>query len=176
MPIYTKTGDDGTTSLYGGVRVLKSNVQVEAYGAVDEATSSLGPILAQRIEKDDREALTTIQTRLYDIMAFLCGSPVKSIDGIELATIKLEKIIDAKERKLTPLRRFILPQGTLTSAFCHVARTTVRRSERRLVACIDSTKLERRGFSNVLIYINRLSDYLFVLGRWYNRKKGDILT
>ena len=176
MPIYTKTGDDGTTGLYGGKRVLKSNTQVEAYGAVDEATSSLGPILAQSIEKNDREVLTAIQKNLYGVMAFLCGAPTTSIDRLNEATIELEKIIDAKEKKLVPLKRFILPQGTSTSSFCHVARSTVRRSERRLVECIGASQLDTKGLEEVLAYINRLSDYLFVLGRWYNRKNGDILT
>ncbi len=176
MSIYTKTGDDGTTALYGGIRVLKSDPQVEAYGTIDEVSSSIGIIISQSISRVDSEELTSIQKDLYGVMAFLCGAPISVIHGLLTSTQTLEENIDKMEKKLTPLHRFILPQGTSMACFCHMSRCIVRRAERQLVKLAKVSSLDQDGLQTVLQFINRLSDYLFVLSRWYNRSKGDILT
>ncbi|OGK15211.1 ATP:cob(I)alamin adenosyltransferase [Candidatus Roizmanbacteria bacterium RIFCSPHIGHO2_01_FULL_39_12b] len=176
MPVYTRTGDDGTTSLFGGKRLLKNNAQVKAYGAVDEVTSFLGLVLLQNIDSKDRLLLTSIQKNLYNVMGFLSGAGNKLIRDLSKATVYLEEEIDRKEKVLPKLNRFILPQGTPLCVFCHIARTTTRRCERQLVEFFKLNVLEKNSVLNVIAYINRLSDYLFVLSRWYNREQGDMLT
>lgn len=154
MNIYTKTGDDGTTALYGGKRLLKSEAIVEAYGTLDELTSYVGVVLEQ--SPDHARFLTHIQKNLYTIMATVSGAQ-QPLEFLVDETKRLENEIDIQTKKLPGLRRFILPQGTLESAHVHVARTVCRRAERRLVAIKTDSKICQ--------YINRLSDYLFTLAR-----------
>lgn len=174
VKIYTKTGDRGETALFGGKRIPKSNLQVEAYGNVDELTSFIGLLMAHLPVGNDE--YTAIQRDLYEIMAMLAGA-ASSKHNLEERTVHLETMIDAIESKLPPLRRFILPQGGVVASLLHVVRTVTRRAERSVVRLRDegghtvaSTNLE-----NVLRYLNRLSDLMFVAARMHS-EKADVLT
>jgi len=162
MKIYTKTGDNGTTALFGGKRVLKSDPQVNAYGCIDELTSFLGLLIEKIILSSDKEFLTDVQKDLYTIMSLLSGGTVKN-NSLEKNVIEIEKRIDEIESKLPKLTRFILPQGSEASALAHIARAVCRRAEREIVAI--KTDLV------VVKYLNRLSDFLFVLARFYSKKE-----
>lgn len=165
IKIYTKTGDSGKTSLFGGVRVLKSDVQVEAYGAIDELTSFVGLIVAHLQPSDTVAQLTLIQKDLYEIMAFLAGAktPFSTTDRVEA----LESLIDEVDARLPKLTRFILPQGGVVSSLFHVARTVCRRAEREVVKTLDSSSLDENRLAYSLRYLNRLSDLMFVMSRKY---------
>jgi len=154
MKIYTRTGDDGTTALFGGKRIAKDNPIVEAYGTIDELTSSLGIVIVYASEHG--ETLTRIQKNLYKIMASVSGAQT-SLDFLIDETTYLEDEIDRLTQTLPPLHRFVLPQGSSRTAHTHLARTICRRAERRLVAITSDLMIRT--------YINRLSDYLFTLGR-----------
>jgi cob(I)alamin adenosyltransferase len=175
LKIYTKTGDQGTTGLFGGGRVDKDHPRVEAYGDVDELNAALG--LARAIELMPRidEVLVPLQRDLFAIGALL-ATPDRDKMHEQLAKARvddariaeLERAIDDGERELEPLRAFILPGGTPKSAALHVARTVCRRAERRVVALRREVELPQL----VVIYLNRLSDLLFVLARVANRRAG----
>ncbi len=154
MKIYTRTGDDGTTALFGGKRIAKDNPIVEAYGTVDELTSYLGIVI--EFAPDHAQLLTRIQKNLYKIMASVSGAYIPLV-FLKDETILLEDEIDKLTKALPPLRQFVLPQGSMGAAYAHVARTVCRRAERRLVATASDHMM--------YIYINRLSDYLFTLAR-----------
>lgn len=168
MPIYTKTGDRGKTSLFGGRRVFKYDLQVEAYGAVDEATSSIGFAFESVKDTKIKELLTEVQMALYSVMAYLSGA---KLDDMKLDTkvLHLEKNIDFLEKKLPKLVRFILPQGSETTVRLHLARASVRTAERRIGEFIHHKKDKNDQDDDVLRYINRLSDLLFMLARNYSR-------
>ena len=155
--IYTKTGDKGETSLFGGTRIAKSDARVAAYGNIDELTSFLGLLIAHITDKEHKKYLTSIQKDLYIIMADLAGAPGK--DTLTEKITDMEKHIDHIESGLKPLTRFILPQGGVLSGYCHVARTVCRRAERSLVGISADTMC--------ISYLNRLSDYMFVLARHF---------
>ena len=172
MKIYTKTGDNGTTGLYGGTRVPKYNSRIEAYGTIDELNSFLGLLRDQEIPSQDREFLIQIQTDLFTVGAILATPTEKetlknkakslNIQHIDTTYIdKLENQIDKIETNLEPMTHFILPGGHPTVSYCHVSRSICRRAE-RLVNYLNS---EIPLNNNVLKYLNRLSDYLFVLAR-----------
>ena len=175
MNIYTRTGDRGQTGLFGGGRVAKDDPRVEAYGDVDELNAALG--LARAIELMPRvdEVLVPIQRDLFAIGALL-ATPDRDkmheqlakarVDGDRVA--QLEGAIDAGEAELEPLRAFVLPGGTPKAAALHVARTVCRRAERRVVALAHDVEIPEL----VVIYLNRLSDLLFVLARVANRRAG----
>jgi cob(I)alamin adenosyltransferase len=180
MKIYTGTGDRGKTSLFSGERVSKSDRQVAAYGDVDELSSLLG-VLAAGVEghPDLVAALREIQSDLFYIGAWLATTPGSSsaAELLEITPEKihgLEKAIDAMEADLDPLTEFILPGGHLTSALAHTARAVCRRAERRVVAVIDAfaDSGATSGCDRGLMYLNRLSDYLFVFARHCNRIAG----
>lgn len=160
MPIYTRSGDDGTTALFGDKRVLKSDLQIEAYGGLDELSAYLGLLISKAKNKDDKELLTFIQKDLYQIMGYLAGAKI-NLDYLAKEVIKFEKIIDTLESKLPKLTQFILPQGTELSVHAHVARTICRRAERSVVRYDNSLKI-------IIRYLNRLSDLLFTFARTYN--------
>src|SRR3989338_7671459 len=162
MPIYTKTGDRGKTSLFGGKRVLKYDLQIEAYGAIDEATSFIGFALESINDSKTQELLSNIQMTLYNIMAYLSGAKLDH-GKINSQVLSLEKNIDILEKKLPRLVRFILPQGSEVTARLHLARTSVRNAERRIGEFIHNKKEKKDEDNAVLCYINRLSDLLFVL-------------
>ncbi len=158
--IYTRTGDDGTTGLGDGNRVAKSSLRVEAYGTVDEANSTIGMVLACASVPDDiRHCLTEVQHDLFDLGGELCIPGHKAIE--QAFVLRLEQQLDAFNTVLPPLKDFILPGGGQAAAACHLARTIVRRAERCVCALGDAEEVR----SEVLQYLNRLSDLLFVIAR-----------
>ena len=178
--IYTKTGDDGTTSLGDMSRTSKNDPRLEAYATVDEANSAIGVVLALGGLKDDEiiELLVRIQNDLFDVGADLCTPIVDNPTTEPLRVLEsqidyLEKQIDKYNESLQPLRTFVLPSGTPASALMHVARTVVRRAERNTWHAIHSFG---GGVNPVTAkYLNRLSDLLFVLARTANKEIGDQL-
>ncbi len=175
MKIYTKTGDEGDTGLFGGGRVGKDDPRVEAYGAVDELNAMLG--LARSIEMMPRvdEVLVPVQRDLFAIGALLATPDlVKMREQLAKARVdatrieELERAIDAGESELEPLMAFILPGGTPKAAALHAARTVCRRAERRVVTLRRDVEIPQL----VVVYLNRLSDLLFVLARVANRRAG----
>jgi cob(I)alamin adenosyltransferase len=167
MKIYTKTGDHGITSLFGGKRVDKNSARIEAYGCVDELNSLIGTVVADGTPTDVLKKLIRIQAELF-VLGTDLASPqdVKvKIPRITKAYIRrLEKEIDAMEKQLPKLKNFILPGGGKVGAQLHFARTVARQAERRIV---DLSHIEKIN-QNCLIYINRLSDWLFVMARYVN--------
>jgi cob(I)alamin adenosyltransferase len=175
MKIYTRTGDEGATALFGGGRVGKDHPRVEAYGDVDELNAALG--LARSIEMMPRvdEVLVPVQRDLFAIGALLATPDRDRMrEQLNKARIdegrigELEAAIDSCERELEPLRSFIVPGGTPKAAALHVARTVCRRAERRVVTLASDTELPPL----VVIYLNRLSDLLFMLARVANKRAG----
>jgi cob(I)alamin adenosyltransferase len=169
MPkIYTRTGDAGETGLFGGGRVSKDDARVEAYGAVDEANSALGA-LAAHLDGDLAAVVRAIQRTLFDVGAELATPETGRVPALTVEPVMgLEDQIDQWEAELEPLRTFILPGGTAAAAACHLARSIVRRAERRTVTLSRATPVN----PELLKYLNRLSDTLFVLARVINRRAG----
>lgn len=165
MKIYTKTGDKGTTSLIGGTRVPKYALRIESYGTTDELNSYIGLIRDQEIDEVYKAQLIEIQDRIFTIGSTLAADPVKSKmklpDLLESDVTFLEEKIDEMNEVLPMMRSFILPGGHTTVSFCHLARVVCRRAE-RLVTHLQE---EEEVAAIVLQYLNRLSDYLFVLSR-----------
>ena len=176
--IYTKTGDDGFTTLGDGARVSKDDIRVAAFGAVDETNAMIG-MLRQNLlpENEDNRLLEHIQNDLFDLGADLCvpESPADTKTRLRLAEGQsrfLEKAIDFHNEKLKPLTSFILPGGSPAACWSHLARTTCRRAERDVVTLARQQEVNPEA----IIYLNRLSDLLFVLGRIYNNHgETDIL-
>lgn len=170
MKIYTCTGDDGTTGLIGGTRVKKYNLRLEAYGTVDELNSYIGVIRSMQSNQETETALENIQNKLFVIGANLATEEQDDLVRKQLPCQKqdivfLEKEIDRMTEVLPELRNFVLPGGSQAAAFCHVARTVCRRAERRIVELSEKNQID----GNLIKYINRLSDYLFVLSRKLNQ-------
>ena len=165
MKIYTKTGDKGQTSLVGGTRVSKTELRIEAYGTVDELNSYVGLVRDQAVNIDRKELLKEIQDRLFTIGSILASEPEqtkKRIPDLHESDIELlEKAMDEMDTHLEPMRFFILPGGHQAISFGHVARTVCRRAERVVLRL----SLESEVNDLVIRYLNRLSDYLFVLCR-----------
>ncbi|HEY9535585.1 MAG TPA: cob(I)yrinic acid a,c-diamide adenosyltransferase [Mucilaginibacter sp.] len=165
MKIYTKTGDKGFTSLIGGTRVPKHHLRIESYGTVDELNSYIGLIRDQDIARQDKDFLKEIQDRLFTIGSSLASDPEKSkmvIPDLHTEDIEaLEKEMDQINTQLPELKHFILPGGSSTISYCHIARCVCRRAERLIVHLAQESKVEDK----VIIYLNRLSDYLFTLAR-----------
>lgn len=172
MKIYTKTGDNGTTALYGGTRVPKHHIRIESYGTVDELNAHIGLIRDQDISSKHKELLNHIQDRLFTLGAILATDPEKAIlkSGKERLNIPkiteeninlLETSIDKMNESLPQMTHFILPGGHQSVSFCHIARTVCRRAERQTSFLNDNEPLNPL----VLKYLNRLSDFLFVLAR-----------
>jgi cob(I)alamin adenosyltransferase len=172
MKIYTRTGDEGETSLFDGTRVPKDDARVDAYGDVDELNAWLGLARSSLRETDLDEALTRIQRDLFAVGAELADPAQKIAARVTKADItdadveRLEELIDRLQEELEPLRRFILAGGAPAGAALHVARAVCRRAERRIVS------LQPRPGATLLRYINRLSDLLFVLARVVNKRAG----
>jgi len=164
--VYTRTGDKGTTGLIGGTRVKKYDVRLEAYGTVDELNSWIGLLHSQNIDKKQKEILVGIQQILFVIGSQLATDRSK-IDISNRAACKaedialLEKEMDQMSEELPELKNFILPGGSQTVSFCHIARTVCRRAERRAYELAEKEEVH----PNLLKYLNRLSDFLFVLAR-----------
>jgi cob(I)alamin adenosyltransferase len=169
MKIYTRTGDTGETSLFGGARVRKDDARIEAYGTVDELNSFLGVARASWPSSSFDGQFHAIQSDLFDIGAHLASPGTSRFGGPDAARIAaLEQSIDAMEAELTPLKTFILPGGCLAAAHLHVARTVCRRAERLVVALRDDDEATLASIT----YLNRLSDFLFVAARYANRQQG----
>jgi cob(I)alamin adenosyltransferase len=166
MRIYTKTGDDGTSGLIGGTRVEKYDLRLESYGTVDELNSWVGLLRSQPMDQATREFLLSIQNNLFVIGARLATDLSKTdlTDRLPFKTeeiIKLEKEMDRILDLLPPMEHFVLPGGSNAISYCHLARTVCRRAERRVCQLSKEMNIP----SELLKYLNRLSDYLFVLSR-----------
>ena len=171
MKIYTKTGDAGTTGLFGGKRLPKNHLRIEAYGTVDELNSYIGLVRDVATNDDIRNLLKSVQDRLFTIGSNLASDPDKNVITPDLTTTDievLEKAIDQMNEELPALRNFILPGGHTTVSFCHIARCVCRRAERLTVALHENEPIE----ALILKYLNRLSDYLFVLARKLGKDLG----
>lgn len=172
MKIYTKTGDTGTTALFGGKRVSKADLRIETYGTVDELNSYLGLVRDQPVNQNRKSILVEIQDRLFTIGSILATEPgntkVKVPALSQEDVTLLEKEIDSMDAQLPPMKSFVLPGGHQSVSFCHVARTVCRRTE-RLVIALDATE---KTDPLVVQYLNRLSDYLFVLSRKMSAELG----
>lgn len=164
MKIYTKTGDNGTTSVFSGKRVSKAHLQVEAAGQLDEATCSLGLALQVLKNKDLQEQLLTAQQNLYTIMSYVSGAKV-DLSNLLSDCKKLEQNIDKIWTTLPELHAFILPGGGEVSSRLHMSRALVRSAERSVVRYYIEDSIETKEVSLILQYINRLSDYLFATAR-----------
>jgi ATP:cob(I)alamin adenosyltransferase len=164
--IYTRTGDTGTTGLGNGTRIDKDSLRVEVYGTVDELNSVIGMVLAEDMPDSARECLTDVQHNLFDLGGELCLPGHEAI--AERHVLWLEEKLDVFNAELPPLKDFILPGGGRATAACHFARTVCRRAERRVVSLARAEHLNPQ----VLIYLNRLSDLLFVIGRILARSEG----
>ena len=173
MKIYTKTGDAGETGLFGGGRVRKSHARVEAYGTVDELNALLGLARTHALPAPAPEWLETIQNHLFYLGADLATPSDAQVEGVVRLDAEsvhaLEQAIDAMNELLPPLKSFILPGGTPAAATLHVARTVCRRAERVCVALGDAESIN----PTILVYLNRLSDFLFTLARWVNHHAGE---
>lgn len=165
MKIYTKTGDKGTTALFGGKRVSKADLRIDTYGTIDELNSWIGMVRDLEVNQKRKDVLVEIQDRLFTIGSILATEPgntkVKIPSLAEADILFLEKEIDAMDAALPPMRFFVLPGGHTAISHCHVARTVCRRSERLIIALHAQETVP----DEVIKYINRLSDYLFVLSR-----------
>ena len=172
MKIYTKTGDDGTTGLYGGTRVPKYNLRIEAYGTVDELNSHIGLIRDQNVDLSLKQQLIKIQNDLFTLGAMLATPKEKEVmkSGKERLNIPkinessvlfLEHAMDVMDEKLPTMTHFVLPGGHPTVSYCHIARCICRKSERLSVQLSHETSIDKI----ILTYLNRLSDYLFVVAR-----------
>ncbi|MFA6949965.1 MAG: cob(I)yrinic acid a,c-diamide adenosyltransferase [Lentimicrobiaceae bacterium] len=166
--IYTKTGDKGLTSLIGGTRVSKYHDRIEAYGTLDELNSYIGLIGDQNIKPEEKELLIEIQDRIFTAESLLAADPaceVKSLPKlIEEDVTLLEKEIDSMNETIPPLNSFILPGGHPIVSYCHIARCVCRRAERKTIKLVDIYPDTFQG-EMVIKYLNRLSDFLFVLAR-----------
>ena len=172
MKVYTKTGDKGTTALFGGTRVPKHHIRIESYGTVDELNSYIGLIRDQEILPHYKTVLIEIQDRLFTLGAILATPPEKEtlkngqprlqqLGIVESDIEYLEKEIDTMEESLPPMTHFVLPGGHTTVSYCHIARCVCRRAERLVTHLNDIEPTD----AYVMKYLNRLSDYLFVLAR-----------
>jgi len=171
MKIYTRTGDKGKTSLIGGKRVSKTHQRLEAYGTIDELNAHIGLLLAQLpADESERTTLLQVQNILFVVGAQLATPP--EVTGTLTVTPEmlsmLEEAIDRIDAGLPPLKAFVLPGGTQAASQCHVCRTVCRRAERRVLALASRATIP----SELTSYLNRLSDYLFVLSRKINNEQG----
>lgn len=173
MKIYTKTGDKGSTSLVGGTRISKGELKIEAYGSVDELNAWMGVLSDFAVNFHRKDLLKEIQDRLFTIGADLASESEivkqkKVPDLLETDIELLEKEMDAMNEEVPPLRAFVLPGGDLAISYCHVARTVCRRAERLVVRLSETDDVNPL----VIKYLNRLSDYLFVLSRMNTHELG----
>ncbi|WP_066758438.1 cob(I)yrinic acid a,c-diamide adenosyltransferase [Crocinitomix algicola] len=172
MKVYTKKGDQGKTGLIGGTRVPKSSIRIESYGTVDELNSYLGLLRDKAIDEKSKEDIIYIQDRLFTIGSWLATDPEKGkmeLPALFEEDIKfLEEEIDRMDESIEPMRFFVLPGGHETVSFCHIARCVCRRAERLVTALNEESEIN----SLIMPYLNRLSDYLFVYGRFLTVKLG----
>jgi cob(I)alamin adenosyltransferase len=167
--IYTRTGDNGTTSLVGGVRVSKTHVRLEAYGTIDELSSHIGLLQTYLTAPEDQRLVTFIQHKLFNVGSYLATDQTQTQLRIqsqisEADIQRLEQAIDEINSQLPPMKGFILPGGSRGAAVCHVCRTVCRRAERQIFRLHESVPVD----ALVTTFVNRLSDYLFILARKIN--------
>lgn len=167
MPIYTRTGDTGTTALFGGKRVLKCNELVDVYGSIDELNSWIGLVAAQIDSTEVQEFLSAIQSDLFTIGSHLAGWKA-DLSRLSSRVSAMEKQIDTMEETLPKLVNFILPGGSQLGATVHLARGVCRRVERQAVALHQKEPVDAK----IITYLNRLSDLLFMLARFINKEQG----
>ena len=169
--IATRTGDKGDTGLGDGTRVAKDSVRIQALGDIDELNSSIGVLLAEKLPAKPRQALLQVQHDLFDLGGEVCIPGHAMIS--EAQVLQLDALLESYNKRLPPLKEFILPGGTRAAALAHLSRTICRRAERSLVALGRAEPVGERARQ----YLNRLSDLLFVLGRTLNRAggRGDVL-
>ncbi len=171
MKIYTKAGDDGKTSLFGGKRIPKYADRIESYGTIDELNSFIG-VLVDHLQNEDMKAfLLDIQHNCFNIGSVLATDPASGfkLPCVEASDIEIiEKAIDTMQVMLPELKNFILPGGHPAVSYAHVCRTICRRAERRVVALDNTEKVDQ----NIILYLNRLSDYFFVLSRYIGMELG----
>lgn len=174
MKIYTKTGDKGETSLFGAGRVSKDNIRIEAFGTVDELNSFIGLVITESKNDEVKQTLIKIQNQLFNLGSDLATPNEMESQNISIPRITdedykyIEQQIDFFSDKLDELKFFILPGGTRAASILHIARTICRRAERRVVALNNTVKIN----SNIIIFLNRISDLLFVLARYENKISG----
>jgi cob(I)alamin adenosyltransferase len=172
LKIYTKTGDSGETSLFGNTRVSKADVRVDAYGEIDELNACLGAARAAGLDPDLTAVVLEVQKELFAIGARLADPShriaprMTKVEVVDSQVVRLEGTIDRLENELSPLRRFILPGGSPAGSLLHLARTVCRRAERRVVSLPDPVD------PVIVVYLNRLSDLLFVMARVANHRSG----
>lgn len=170
MKIYTKTGDQGDTSLIGGIRVPKSHNRVEAYGTVDELNSFIGVVRDMSVNEQRQDIFQHIQENLFVIGSLLAADPHKKPAYLpnlqEEDVLELEQAIDRMQEELPEMKHFILPGGHPDVSHCHLARAVCRRAERAVVRLHEEEKVDVR----IIVYLNRLSDYLFVLARYIGKE------
>lgn len=166
LKIYTKTGDKGLTSLIGGTKLPKHHIRIEAYGTVDELNSHIGLLRDVIINKEKVELLIQIQDRLFTMGSHLAADPEKNKmqlpDLKEEDVITLEKAIDTINEIVPEMKSFVLPGGHIHVSYCHIARCVCRRAERTVLKLAENEKVDEIHYK----YLNRLSDYLFMLSRW----------
>jgi cob(I)alamin adenosyltransferase len=172
MPIYTRTGDKGTTSLFDKTRVLKSSIRVETYGTIDELNSVIGVAIAEiktkKLElRTVKKELEKIQHDLLEVGSALANPSAVPIKGLEDRPTDFEKLIDKMTETMPHLQNFILPGGGKAGSLLQVARTIARRAERRIVALIQEEYIDQ----GIIVYVNRLSDLLFTMSRFVNYKE-----
>ena len=176
MKVYTKTGDKGTTSLFGGSRVPKYHDRINTYGTVDELNSHIGLVRDQPINESRSEVLIEIQDRLFTIGSILATEPgntkVQVPQLLESDVQRLEKEMDKMDEKLPAMKSFVLPGGHQSVSHCHIARCVCRRAERLVIALSEEEEIDQM----VVKYLNRLSDYLFVLSRMMSQELNAIET
>ena len=171
MKIYTKTGDKGETSLFGGERVLKDSLRIESYGTIDELNSFIGLAITEVLDKEVLNLLGKIQNMLFNVGADLATPDLERNKKLKVKRVtadyaeEIEKAIDYFESKLAPLQNFILPGGSKAAAILHICRTVARRAERRVIGLNNTEQVGE----NLIIFLNRLSDLFFVLSRFENK-------
>ena len=171
--VYTKTGDKGTTSLVGGMRVPKSHIRLEAYGTIDELNSFVGSLICQITEEDVLKVLSFIQHKLFTVGSYLATeteaiAPKAASIITDENIVLLEKEMDRMDSELPAIRQFVLPGGSEAAARAHICRSVARRAER----CIYRVKDEYPVENNIMVFVNRLSDYFFILARRECNKTG----
>ena len=174
MKVYTKTGDKGQTSLIGGTRVNKNDVRLDAYGTIDELNSFVGLLISFISGDDNKTFLLSIQNVLFDLGSNLALDTTKSdvekynisFEGENIQILEAE--IDRVSETLPPLKSFVIPGGSQIAALCHVCRTIARRAERNIYTMSEHFFVQKE----LLVYVNRLSDYFFVLARFFNQKES----
>ena len=176
MKIYTKTGDTGSTSLFGGRRISKDDLRIEAYGTIDELNSFIGLLNASFSEATQNYFLSEVQRRLFTIGSNLASDPEKRVIAPDIHDddiTTLENAMDTMDQFLEPLKNFILPGGDVAVAHAHMCRTVCRRAERRVITLDRLSKVD----PIILVYLNRLSDYFFVLARYiaHSREVTEII-